>query len=796
MRGRLSVAVAIAGVGALAIWLAGDLLAQYSAGKAPSLEIHRSLAIPWVGAQVEYVAALTDAPAGSRWEMILIRRRDKNAEVLAQRAVVASAEGKSELAVGTVFPKPAWYIIEARATAVGKPPLKATIQVPVTARQVDFAWYQAEAGHELRWPTIQLTCTDEHREYWRNRGVLPARWCGAACGADKPIEHFIRGWSSHEAIAIDEFGGPPEHCEKFYKALVEARKLNPKAFIAVWFMGGGEYWPKLRDVIDLFLPEIYLNYHGFNLSRFDPYIRHARESGCFHKMLPGLGINVVTDDKGTIRCRPTPQEIVAQVRYLKQIAPDLRGLAFFTYGAAEPAVRQAADQACEDYFLRPVADLVNFQIRPVRSKPGAAATAAFVVRNAGGMPVSGLKVWLIDGPDKRLAWRGDIEAGSERNLSFTWRPRPGWREVALRIAPAPGVTILRGDQRAALVRLASTAPMALAHHAEPASFPVPVFLPVPKGFRVSTAMPVSPDGKVASGEAAPAQIVDGPDGPRAVWLDARPASGPKLWQLSQAPSAPAGAALLERAGAIFTVTCGQASFVLDASQDALTSIKFGGREILASPWKMNWEAWRGFGEPTAESGPVGCVITVPVRNELIEGYSRYAFLGGFVEITRCFQAQAGEVEVQGAGEGAQLDQRPGSFASMFGLGSPIGTGRLEVTSKYRDLYFGQISLTPDHCERAGWIDFCWDDPYPVGMGVAIGHKWTRQASRADYDVTRLYDAADWIEIAYVWGRPITVAQEWSRVYLMPHGPAALDRGDPAAAKVLYASVRSPAQLMK
>ncbi|MCX7598250.1 MAG: hypothetical protein N2512_05215 [Armatimonadetes bacterium] len=796
MRARLCLFLQVACLGALAVWLAGALSAQQAPGGKPSLNIYRTLAIPWVGAQVEYRAVLTDAVAGSRWEVVLLRRHGKNEEVLARGAVTAGEDGKASLPASAVFQKAAWYTIEARATAPGKPPLQATLQVPVTARRVDFAWYQAEAGHELRWPTVQLSCPEEHKDYWKNRGVIPARWCGAACGADKPIEHFIRGWSSHEAIAIDEFLGPPEHLEKFYKALVEARKLNPSGFIAVWFSGGGEYWPRLRDVIDLFLPEIYLNYLGFNLSRFDSYIRHARESGCFDKMLPGLGINVVTDDKGNVRGRPKPEEIVAQVRYLKQIAPDLRGLAFFTYSSAEPAVREAADQACEDYFLRPVADLVDFRISPVRGRPGDSATAYFTVRNAGGMPASSLQLWLVDGAEKKLAWKGGLEAGAESKLSFTWRPRPGWREATLKIAPVAGVTVLRGEQQAAVVRLASAAPLAFSRHVQPPAGPVPVFLPVSKEFAVSAAAPVSPAGKVAAGPAAPVQIIDGPDGRRAVWLDAQSVGGPKLWQLSQAQPPAKEAVHTSSEGATFTVASGRASFVLDASQDALTSIKFDGHEILASPWKMSWEAWRGFGEPTVECGPLGCVITVPVRNELIEGYSRYAFVGGFAEITRWFRPLAGEVEVPGAGEGARLEQRPGSFASMFGLGSPVGTGRLEVTSEYRDLYFGQISLAPEHCERAGWLDFAWDEPYPVGMGVAIARKWAMQASRVDYDVTRLYDAADWIEIAYVWGRPVAVGEEWSRVYLVPHGPMAVDRGQPVPAQALYDSVRLPAQLIK
>jgi len=794
MQGHGKSAVVLAVLGPLVVWLASQRSPQQGGQGTPALTIKRTLAIPWVGAKVEYTAVLTGAEPGSRWELVLVRRQGKNEEVLGRGRVVASGPGEGALSVNTVFRKAGWYAIEGLATAAGQPRLRAAVQVPVTARRVDFAWYQAEAGHELRWPTVQLTCTEEHQEYWKSRGVLPARWCGAACGADKPVEHFIRGWSSHEAIAIDEFGGPPEHCEKFYRALLEARRLNPTGFIAVWFMGGGEYWPKLRDVIDLFLPEIYLNYLGFNLSRFDPAIRHARESGCFDKMLPGLGINVVTDDKGNVRCRPTPEQVVAQIRYLKQIAPDLRGLAFFTYSSAEPAVREAVDRACKDYFLRPVADLGDLRIRPERGKPGAPATAVLVIRNVGGMPASGLQVWLVEDTDRKLAWKGDLDSGAERTVSFTWRPRPGWREVTLQVAPAAGVTVLRGEATATVVRTAAAGPLALSQPAPRGIRPAPIFLPLPEGLPVGAARSVRADGHATATPAA-VQVVEGPDGRRAVWLDHEPGDAPKLWQLS--PARPRGGAPRpQRDGAVFTIAAGEATFILDASQDALTSVRFGGREILASPWKMSWDTWRGFGEPAVEIGPLGPVITVPVGNERIEGYSRYAFVGGLVEITRWFRALAGAVQVQSAGEGAPLEQRPGAYASMFGLGSPIGSGRLQVGNEYRDLYFGQISLAPEHCERAGWLDFCWDEPYPAGMGVAIGRKWAKQASRVDYDVTRLYDAADWIEIAYVWGQPIAVQEDWSRVYLVPHGPGALDKGQPSPAQGLYERVHSPARLVR
>ncbi|MBC7288956.1 MAG: hypothetical protein H5T86_13160, partial [Armatimonadetes bacterium] len=624
---------------------------QASSG-GPALELRRTLAIPWVRAEAGYTAFLSNADPGSRWEIVVALKQNETEQVLGRKTVAVGADGTALVPVSTVFRKPGWYRVEARAVSADGLSLRSSIDVPVTARRVDFAWYQAEAGHELRWPTIQLSCPENQAEYWKNRGVIAARWCGAACGADKPIEHFIRGWSSHEAIAIDEFGGPPEHCEKFYKALVEARKLNPTGFIAVWFMGGYDYWPKLRDIVDLFLPEIYLNYLGFNLSRFDPHIRLARSTGCFDKTLPGLGINVVTDGKGNVRWRPTPEQVIAQIRYLKQIAPDLRGLAFFSYSSAEPEVRKAADQACEDYFLRPVADLVELRIAPERGRPGQAATATFILRNAGGMPARGLQVWLSGAGKKQVVWKGDIDAGAERELSFSWRPPSGWREVSVSIAPAGGTTLLRGEARGVVARIATDAPLALsARETTGQSLTrVPVFLPLPGRHPPATAArPLGQDGS-ASAMFVPVQIVEGPDGSRAVWLDPLPVGGKRLWMLSQTAPTP-DLFTLERQGPVFIVKAGEAAFTLDASQDALTSVSAGGREILGSPWRMNWDAWRGFAEPRVEVGPLGVVITVPVSNEVIEGYSRYAFFGGLVEITRWFRPKADKIEVQNAGEG-------------------------------------------------------------------------------------------------------------------------------------------------
>ena len=48
----------------------------------------------------------------------------------------------------------------------------------------------------------------------------------------------------------------------------------------------------------------------------------------------------------------------------------------------------------------------------------------------------------------------------------------------------------------------------------------------------------------------------------------------------------------------------------------------------------------------------------------------------------------------------------------------------------------------------------------------------------NYDVTRLYDASDWLEVLYLWGKEKTfVRPQISCVYLIPH--RRLDFTDPA-----------------
>jgi hypothetical protein len=72
------------------------------------------------------------------------------------------------------------------------------------------------------------------------------------------------------------------------------------------------------------------------------------------------------------------------------------------------------------------------------------------------------------------------------------------------------------------------------------------------------------------------------------------------------------------------------------------------------------------------------------------------------------------------------------------------------------------------------------------MGVAIEDRW-RDAASKSYDVTRLYDAADWLEVLYVWGTEATISRpQTSCVWLVPHGSMdLLHATEPSATQALW-----------
>ena len=70
------------------------------------------------------------------------------------------------------------------------------------------------------------------------------------------------------------------------------------------------------------------------------------------------------------------------------------------------------------------------------------------------------------------------------------------------------------------------------------------------------------------------------------------------------------------------------------------------------------------------------------------------------------------------------------------------------------------------------MDFSYGDG-SGGLGVAIDYRW-QDAAMKSYDVTRLYDAADTLEVLYVWGTEAVFERpQTSCIWLLPHGPLEL-----------------------
>lgn len=771
------------------------LLASLSA---PHLDIYRSRSIPWVGEVCSYTLALQGAQPGSGWKLTLDVRGSDGILVLVDAEVTADDQGQATATARHVFRRAGWYQVQAHAASRDKN-LRASVQTPVTQYRVDFAWYQAQEGYELRWPTIQLTCREQDEQYWKQRGVFTAHWCGAMCGRDKPMEHFVRGWTSKPAIAIDEFGGPAEDFPKFRQALIEARKLRPDEFIAAWFCGWYDFWPELKGLLDFFLPEIYLNYSGYNLTRFDWIVEHARKCGTFYKTLVGLGINVVKHDDGTVRYRPTPEEIVEQVRYLKQIAPDLRGLAFFTYGSAEPAVRAAVDQACRDYFLGPVADLVEATVRPELARPGQEAIVTATVRNAGAMPGRGFTVHCRQG-DQAVDATCDLQAGEAKRLRLTLRPMSGPGEISVGLTAPAGAPVLRARRSLPVARVEGREDVLCAPALPVGAPPGPLWL---TDRHPAAICPLDSSGLRVQPE--PTDTFALPDGSRLTcWRS--PATGPgetRLWRLLDVPipAAPERAVVIEHAnGGCLRVMATGYQCELRPAEDAIAALQPAGApvEILASPWRMVWDAWRGFGDPAVQRGASAACVTVPVDNDQITGWTCYLFYPDALEVRRSFKSKGEEVLVTAAGEHARVEQREGTYAAQHGVGARPSRGRLQVTTEYRDLYFGSPGLGPEAAKRGGWFDFSWTAATPAGLGVVVAEQWETRASTAGYDVTRYYDAADWIEVAQVWGGKQTpLRQGKSRIFLVPHGYLDLsnDTTTPPA-QALWERLHAPVRCLK
>jgi len=149
------------------------------------------------------------------------------------------------------------------------------------------------------------------------------------------------------------------------------------------------------------------------------------------------------------------------------------------------------------------------------------------------------------------------------------------------------------------------------------------------------------------------------------------------------------------------------------------------------------------------------------------------------------------------GEEAWWLQRGGSYALQPGVGGVIARGELRDATEYRDLLFGYLAGLPTerNATQAGWLDFSWRTAESAGLGLALAERW-RDAAFGSYDVTRLYDGADWLEITYVWGAETTLAREQvCRYFLIRHSRLDMAITPVPPARAVWETLHDPVRLV-
>ncbi len=679
-----------------------------------------------------------------------------------------------------------------------------SLQVPVVQREVHIGWYGPfEEPPFPRYMTLGMNIRDADRDVWLRRGVIPAAWKGGNCYGDWSREKFLESWSQPKWIAIDEFMGPPEVREKLTWALKELKRRHPDHFVALW-LGSGYLSQELGQAVDLFMPEVYLNYHNNHLGHLTRAVKKARQEGVPDKTIIGLGLN---DREHGAPTDPTRELVLRQFRHLKRIAPDLPGLAFFNFYGAPPGMVEYVDRLCYDYFIGPLVTLTDAKLRLSGDSfhAGEKVSLAAEIRNIGNMDVRGaLRVKLVDDNGHRLALLKveDLRVGEERTVQFDVPMPKGIHVVKAQVLRSSGYAILDGSAQAVLAnaqwprlkshrQLIVAVPPVQGGRDSIAELPLDDSLK-PKNERIAVieyGQDGHPLGEVASEQA----------GDTVCWILPGKTDSWRFFGLYTVPvTAQSVAPVVSRSNdGMIVAQNTDIRMVIDPSKDAVTDLRLSNadRNILGGPWTMSCPGYQDFGEPMVHEGPLFATITIPFRSELAEGETIYRFprMGGAIEITRRFKPLKA-MEIKGASEGASFKQQGGTYALQAGVGAFMERGTLQDTSEYRDLLFGYLGGHPaeENSTLCGWFDFSCPEKIGGGLGVAIRKRWRDAASRT-YDVTRYYDAADRIDIYYVYNHPTLIGREQtSTVYLIPH--AAMDLTDDDVvppAKAVWEALHTP-----
>ncbi len=410
---------------------------------------------------------------------------------------------------------------------------------------------------------------------------------------------------------------------------------HPEGIRALWYMGVHDYWRDVRDCVDLFVPEIYLNYGGNHLGKIDAYVRRTRQVGCMDRMIPGLGINVVEDKDKHPTVVPTQEDVLRQIRHLKTIAPELNGVGFFTSDSAAPGVAEYADELCRTYYLNPVLTLVPDSLEARIS--GRSLKLSATLRNCGGMTARDVRVQFGSGygSDFQSAVEQAIPAlaaGREAGVTATLAPQPGVHCCAVRLASPRGIATLQDSLWTTVAKgVPEDTSVVVQPPTDTPEAGLPLFVDVPMEAHFNAACGLDENGRMTA--RVPAALLPGLPGDAgavATWVPrSLPLGQPAAFGLT-AGRGSGGEATPERNGNLLGINMADYTSILDLVNDQITSLKqrADGPDLIGSAWRFTSTGCAGAqaAQVTPLSG--GLLVTIPFTNPQAEGFMHFPHLAG------------------------------------------------------------------------------------------------------------------------------------------------------------------------
>lgn len=426
-------------------------------------------------------------------EVELVLSADGN--VIESISLLVSPGKKISALFKTVFEKPAWHQLSAKIS--GGPSL--TRSVPVVAHKLFFPWFgdfhdgrlmhcqyanmvlaqnfrrvTGETTKGKRWPEYALPEPESSEiAYWKRRGVMACAWKNGfsrhQCAYTRAefVQYLKQDLAEYEfdGIMIDEVGGY-EHSgleeRKNIQGLRDFCEESPDLFVALWICGALKYEQcnllkrsNNKAGVDLLMAEVYFNYLIPEMKTLHPFeylqnsITVARKQDALKNTVFTIGTHG-NYDKYTV----TPEELEAQVRYIRQHAPEMPGLGFYASHCKNPELVAVCDRLCGKYYVSPVLTLYSEMTYITECDKGVQISAE--IFNVGGMDSGPVDVEFYDGdpayggklfarerlPSIQAQRDEDYKCSIRLEKNFT-SERSGAHEIFIQIAPElPGDTLL------------------------------------------------------------------------------------------------------------------------------------------------------------------------------------------------------------------------------------------------------------------------------------------------------------------------------------------------------------------